>query len=544
MASEVLSFSASSTSTSKREPSKRDSLHAAGSVFFISSTGRVLKLPIPSTSHRDPLTWSPSKRAFAFIALQLYSIAASVELNLPGFLVKAIQKEFAHDDIAPFSVQTLSSAMTLFVGIGYLIGVPLSKAVGRRPVLLGSAFVTTVSTIWAGLAGDFHQLLIAIGLQGLACGGAIGMIILILIDATFIHERPNALSLYWCSGAVFIKLSLIILPLTTDLDTNWRSVYQGWAVPCLTALVLALIFIPETYFLRPPVALDGRILVQSSSEKVKIYDDWHDVEAGAERPLPELPATRNPLSRLKVSRAPGTSWAAMAATYKQMLLCILNPLTFWVSLLSGVILSGVIYLNLAQPSVLVVRWGQDPEAVSRLSGVAGIVGSFVALATGPLVCWLTRSCSLRAGGVRHAEVYLPIFAMPVVSGLLSIILNAFAIEEDWAPIWMYITSALSLFSYLTGNVAFTLWITEAFPRWAAAALAVQLFVSNMASFGIGTAIMPWVETKTIVQPTVVISVLILILGVLAVPAAFWGKNVRQFIHGRWSDSEKGALRPQ
>ncbi|KAH7114176.1 major facilitator superfamily domain-containing protein [Dactylonectria estremocensis] len=543
MASEVCSFSSSSTST--RELSKRDSLHAAGSVFFVSSAGRVLRLPIPSTSHRDPLTWCPSKRAFAFIALQLYSIVASFELNLPGFLVKAIQKEFANDDIAPFSVQTLSSAMTLFVGIGYLVGIPLSTAVGRRPVLLGSALLTTGSTFWAGVAGNFPQLLIAIGLQGLACGGATGMFILILIDATFIHERPNALSLYWCSGAVFVKLSLIILPFTTDLSTNWRSVYQGWLAPCLVALTLALIFIPETYFLRPPVALDGRILVQSSSEKVQIYEGWEDVEAGSERPLPELPVSRSPLSHLKVSRAPGTSWAAMAATYKQILLCILNPLTFWVSLLTGVILSGVIYLNLAQPSVLVVRWGEDPETVSMLSGVSGIVGSLLAFpATGPLASWFTRFYSLRMGGIRHAEVYLPIFALPVLSGLISVILNAFAIEEEWAPTWMYITSALSLFSFLTGNVAFTLWITEAFPRWAAAALAVQLFTSNMISFGIGTAIMPWVETKHIVEPAVVISVLMLVLGVLAVPAAFWGKNVRQFIHGRWSDSEKGALRPQ
>jgi vacuolar-type H+-ATPase catalytic subunit A/Vma1 len=47
-----------------------------------------------------------------------------------------------------------------------------------------------------------------------------------------------------------------------------------------------------------------------------------------------------------------------------------------------------------------------------------------------------------------------------------------------------------------------------------------------------------------VEPTVLISVLIGVLGTLAVPAAFWGKTVRQYIHGRWSDSERTALRPQ
>lgn len=77
--------------------SRRDSLQAAGSVFFVSSAGRVLKLPIPSNSPRDPLTWSRSKRWLAFIALQLYSVVASFELNLLGVLGKAIRLEFDED---------------------------------------------------------------------------------------------------------------------------------------------------------------------------------------------------------------------------------------------------------------------------------------------------------------------------------------------------------------------------------------------------------------------------------------------------------------
>lgn len=77
-------------------PSKspRDSLHVAGSVFFVSSAGKVLKLPIPSTSHRDPLTWRPSRRALAFVALQFYSVVASFEVNLPGIVMLAIKDEF------------------------------------------------------------------------------------------------------------------------------------------------------------------------------------------------------------------------------------------------------------------------------------------------------------------------------------------------------------------------------------------------------------------------------------------------------------------
>ncbi|KAI8651244.1 hypothetical protein NCS55_01368200 [Fusarium keratoplasticum] len=519
----------------------RDSLHAAGSVFFVSSAGRVLKLPIPSTSHRDPLTWRSSKRFFAFFAVNLYSVVASFEVTLPGILMLAIKDEFGDRNTQP-----LSSAMTLFTGLGYLVGIPLSTALGRRPVFLCAATITSIATFWAGAAGSFEELIVTLCFQALAVGTSVGMCTLIIIDGTFIHERPNALSLFWCVGSAFIKLSLLILPFIADVCKNWRSIYNVWSAPCLVALALVIFLVPETYFERPPVALDGRVLVQSSSEKVRVYDDWEDVESsGSERPLPDVPPKRSFWARFGVNRAPGTNFKAMGVTYMQMVLCILNPLTFWVALLTGVNLSGIIFLNISQPAVLVGLWDLDPQTKGVGIGIAGIIGSLLAFpASGPLASWFTRYYSLRSGGIRHAEIYLPAFAIPVVSGLVSVILNGVAINNNWKPIWLYVASGISIFSYLTGNVAFTLWITEAFPQWAVAALAVQLFTGNMVSFGIGTAIMGWVQDKEVMAPTMLIGGLILFLGALAVPVAFWGKTARQYIHGRWSESEKGALRPQ
>ncbi|RBR07918.1 hypothetical protein FVER53590_07655 [Fusarium verticillioides] len=526
---------------------KRESLPTAGSVFFVSSNGRVLKLPIPSKSYRDPLTWSWTKRLMGFLALQCFSMAASFELNLPGLLMQAIGEEFKNKPMGPFSVQSLSSAMTLFTGVGFLIGIPLSTAVGRRPIVVGASVVTVLSTLWAGYAGSFLQLIAALSFQALAAGSATGVFILILIDATFIHERPSALSLFWCTGSALIKLALLILPLTTDTTMTWRCVYKAWVAPCILAFFLVLFCVPETYFLRPPVALDGRVLVQSSSEKVEVYGGWDEIELiRNDKPLPDLPSSWSIWSHLKVSRAPGTKWESVLATYGQMFLCILNPLTFWVSLLTGIILSGVIFLNVTQPSALIYMFGdKETGCINILLGVTGVVGSLLAFPlTGPFASWFTRCYTFRKGGIRHAEVYLALFAVPVLTGLTSVLLNGLALINKWPSVWIYITSAISIMSFLTGNVAFTLWITEAFPRWAAAALAVQLFTGNMFGFGISTAILPWTQEGHILQPTILIFVLMLVMGAMAVPAAFWGKTVRQYIQGRWSDSERTALRPQ
>ncbi|KAF5022847.1 hypothetical protein F66182_5080 [Fusarium sp. NRRL 66182] len=523
---------------------KRDSLHTAGSVFFVSAAGRVLKLPIPSRSHRDPLTWSSSKRFLALIALQFYSVVTSFEINAPGLIVAGLQHEFTQDDMNPFNLRSMSSAMTLFTGIGYLIAIPMSTAVGRRPVLVGASVVTVLSTFWAGHIESYLELLASFAFQALAAGASISMCVLILMDATFIHERPTALSLFWCIGAVFIKISLMLVSLTIDLNNNWRSLYNVWSIPCLASSIMVLVCVPETYFLRPPVALDGRVIVQSSSEKVQVYGGWDEVEnIRMDRPLPDVPSSWSFWSHFKLERAPGAKCGSMLTTYGQMLLCILNPLTFWVSLLAGVILSGVILLSLTQPAVLIKH--QSPRTVEVLFGVSGIVGAILAFPfTGPFATCFTRYYSFRKGGIRHAEVYLFLFAVPVFCALVSVLVNGLAIMNNWPLACLYITSALSMMSYLTGNVAIILWITEAFPRWAAAALGVQLFIANMVSFGIGTAITSWTEARQILQPTILISALILLTGALAVPMAFWGKNVRQYIEGRWSDSERSALRPQ
>lgn len=69
----------------------------SGSVFLISSAGNVLRLPIPSQSPHDPLSWSWPRRIIAFCCLLLFSVVASFEVNVPGTLMPAFRAEFAKD---------------------------------------------------------------------------------------------------------------------------------------------------------------------------------------------------------------------------------------------------------------------------------------------------------------------------------------------------------------------------------------------------------------------------------------------------------------
>lgn len=86
-----------SSTTATTKASKHQSIDMAGSVFLISSAGNVLRLPIPSNSPYDPLAWSWPRRIIAFCCLQLFSVVASFEVNIPGTLMPAFHAEFAKD---------------------------------------------------------------------------------------------------------------------------------------------------------------------------------------------------------------------------------------------------------------------------------------------------------------------------------------------------------------------------------------------------------------------------------------------------------------
>ena len=60
--------------------------------------------------------------------------------------------------------------------VGFPFGVALSTAVGRRPVLLASAFLNTIATIVVGFLPGFGIFFIGIGGQGLTAGMVLSMV--------------------------------------------------------------------------------------------------------------------------------------------------------------------------------------------------------------------------------------------------------------------------------------------------------------------------------------------------------------------------------
>jgi hypothetical protein len=84
-------------STQTPTNSKYDSRDFSGSVFLISSDGRMLRLPIPTRSPRDPLNWSKMKKARAFSAIFVFNVVGLVLIEGPSLMLESLKLEFSEE---------------------------------------------------------------------------------------------------------------------------------------------------------------------------------------------------------------------------------------------------------------------------------------------------------------------------------------------------------------------------------------------------------------------------------------------------------------
>ena len=72
----------------------RESYMLSGSIFLITSSGKTLNLPVPSSSPADPLNWSMWKTTGAVAAIALNSVVSLTVVQAASLLYQGIMAEF------------------------------------------------------------------------------------------------------------------------------------------------------------------------------------------------------------------------------------------------------------------------------------------------------------------------------------------------------------------------------------------------------------------------------------------------------------------
>jgi DHA1 family bicyclomycin/chloramphenicol resistance-like MFS transporter len=141
----------------------------------------------------------------------------------------------------------LSSMTAFFItfALGQLLWGPSSDMLGRRPPLVAGVLLFIVSGIGCALAGSIEQLIAFRLLQGF--GGATGIVIAraIVRDMYTGLEETRLLSMLLLVASV----SPVCAPLIGNgiiALTGWRGVFWAVTAIAVTAMVLGVMFIPET----------------------------------------------------------------------------------------------------------------------------------------------------------------------------------------------------------------------------------------------------------------------------------------------------------
>jgi hypothetical protein len=367
--------------------------------------------------------------------------------------------------------------------------------------------------------------------------------LLIIIDMTFIHERPKAIAILWSIAGFFGTGFVAVVPYLSDHGDEWRAYYRYWSIPAIVSVVLVFFLFPETYFKRPTVAFDGLIVLQSATEKLTVFKD---IEADSDiyRDLPKLPTHVGLLGQYNIWRSRFASWKSMGRCYPQVAFCLLNPLIFWMAIAVSINYAGMMFIGTSYPRVLQEAPYNLSSAEVTLVNIASALGGLVAYPVGVYpIQKVLDSLARKNRGVREAEHYLVGLILPVITGAASSLIYGMAAHHGLHISAYYCANGLNGFSWVTIAITTTMWVTEAFPRWAAPALAAMGGGSFLITFCMTFALAPWTIAHGFRLVGIELAVLQLMSGLVAVPIAFWGKSARQAIHGRWADERGGALRP-
>lgn len=248
----------------------------------------------------------------------------------------------------PFRLDVLSSSSSIFMGLGSFLWIPLSVAIGRRPIVMFCTILLTASTLWTGFSQNFYQHLAACCLQGIVITVRTSTVFLMTIDLTFIHMQPHAIAALLSLCAILSNVLLTMTPSIISVGGTWRVFYRFWAGPCILTFGHVLFLCPETYFQRPAVAFDGHILEQGPTETIKVYGSWGEMPGG--KPLPDAPEPWLTMPVCDFTKK--GEWEGMRAYYVQIMMCLINPFMLWFTLLNTFVFGGLVSISATSTELL------------------------------------------------------------------------------------------------------------------------------------------------------------------------------------------------
>ncbi|KAF1816418.1 MFS general substrate transporter [Eremomyces bilateralis CBS 781.70] len=331
--------------------------------------GHIVLVPDPSDDPADPLNWKWWSKVGLLICASFYAFvgnftSASIASAFPLLATPAV----FNPPVPMKRLSYLVAVNVLLLGAANLWNVPLANTFGRRPVVLFSLLLLTLSSMWAGLATSFGSLLAARAFMGVGASVSETLSPAAIGEVFFVHQRGRAMAVY--------TMSIALGPFLGGLSGSYIAFRYGiswlhWANVILSAICLALCFflLPETLYVR-----------KQRLSTVRTGDEREKSDARFEKTIEESISppsykTFTFAQSLKVGRYEGGLLSKLGGPWLSLRLPGVWLVMFWYAGLVG----GIVTVTTISPQVMASPPYLWHDHIG-LANVGGIVGTFVGAA--------------------------------------------------------------------------------------------------------------------------------------------------------------------
>ncbi|KAK2032977.1 major facilitator superfamily transporter [Colletotrichum zoysiae] len=515
-------------------------------------------VPMPTPDPKDPLNLPTWRKWSAIAALCFFgSLALSAEF-IVGALVPVFVLEYSGIDphilsqidigalnkpgevnLDPikilaglggpplYQVALLASVPLLVNGLSSYLLVPLSIAIGRRPVLLLSGFLAWTGGLWAGFSQGLGSHLAARCFQGFGAGAVEALIPLIIQDMMFIHQRNQAISSVGASQGLLVVSLGIASPLIVSRLT-WRFIYWITSGVGVLAWIGLILLVPETRWIRSDDELAGK--------------EVYPLRPGETRPrIDEV--TYRPRSNWDEFGIMnyGYEWKEARKSTIDMFKTTLFPNIIWVIIINSILVSLQGALSQVASSLLIAA-GWKFETLGFIVIPILVASPFIWFFGGYVADWISNFIAKRNGGQREPEAHLISLIFPILASIVGPILFGYAGEHirELPSIVVLVSIFLVGFGLLTANTIFAVYLVESYPRYAGPVLvnvsSARLIVGFIMSFNVTT----WIEELGFFKNFGIYSAALAGVSMLLPVMYKYGKPMRAWTAGRLEPSIKPA----
>ena len=369
----------------------------------------VVLAPQPSEDPNDPLNWSNTKK-ITIVTIQ--ALGVILYAGTVGPLLNAGLSTISNDFGVPIGDITVISGYQLLVAGCF--GPPVcafSRKYGKRPLFVLSSILGVVGTIIGSVSNSLDSLLAARIVQGFAIAAYESLVITVIGDLFFVHERGLYASIV---NFLICGISNFSSVITGTIVTNlgWKYLFHILNAFVALQLILLFLFCPETSYVR---------------DKQYDTDEIADVDfekLGEAEHRDELEKTVISGSRVTALPAPKTFRQELAIftgvyTDENLLQLTIGSFAVWTNVAAAwviIAVGGSTVLFVAVAFVLAQIFTLPPYNLNA-SGVGYLsLGPFVGAIIGSLIMGFVLDPLIKWFSRRNVGTYEPEYRLVVMLG--------------------------------------------------------------------------------------------------------------------------------